>query len=411
MSIRLQIATREDFNVLLLDKSSLQGNTYSWDQELSYEGIYFWRLKAIFPDGESDWSPASRFAISYEIPAPLSPKDGEEVKTLTPTFSWKRAIGAEEYAIQVAKQNNFAKLLVESSSVKGESYTPPRLEADQSYFWRVKGIFGNKGQSDWSKPLSFRIPPQPDPPPIFRSQQVTQDKDNDELEPVFTPDGKRLLYVVEKKGIKEIWCKEVSNREGEYTFAKGTIRITWSVGGCQDKHPSPFPDNVRIAYTSNRLRKVDNLWSKSLGGHLLTELTSTIEGCYGPAVSPDGKKIAYVARNVEGTEYIWIMNADGTGHTQYYEGREPAWTPDGQKLVFSSRRAGRSEIWIMEGDGLNLSRLTISTAGEEYLQPAVCPDGRRVAFVSDKSGNWDIWVMNLDGSGMQQLTYIEFYLT
>ncbi|MFH0872259.1 MAG: hypothetical protein V1878_07185 [bacterium] len=400
---RLQVSNREDFVVLLLDKPNLQGNTYNMEQDLAYEGVYFWRVKALFPEGESDWSPISRFVINYKIPDPLSPKEREEAKTLTPTFTWKRATGAVEYAIQIAKDSGFAKPSVEARPVKGESYTSPRLEAGFTYFWRVKGIFSNKGESDWSKSFSFAIPQQP-LPIIANSLQITDDKDSNEMEPVFTPDGKRLLYVVEKKGLKEIWCKEVSTREGKYQFAKGTSRITWSVSGCQDRHPSPFPDNLHVAYTSNRLRDIDNIWSKSLSGHILTELTCTSEGSYNPAVSPDGKKIAYVAKNVDGVEYVWVMNADGTGYTQFYEGREPAWTPDGQRIIFVSRRAGKSELWLMEKDGLNLSRLTISTGGEEYMQPSLSPDGKTVAFICNKNGNWDIWIMNLDGSGMQHLT-------
>ena len=133
-------------------------------------------------------------------------------------------------------------------------------------------------------------------------------------------------------------------------------------------------------------------------------MTCTAECSCSPAVSPDGKKIAYVAKNIDGNEYVWVMNADGTGNTQFYEGREPAWTPDGQKIVFVSRRAGKSEIWLMDRDGLNLSRLTISTAGEEYMQPSASSDGKRIAFTSNRNGNWDIWIMNLDGSGMRQLT-------
>lgn len=401
--VRLQISSREDFAVLVLDRPNLPGESFSLEQDLSYQETYYWRLKALFSEGESDWSPVSRFAVHYQIPEPQSPQDREEVKTLTPTLSWKGVPGATEYWIQIARDPGFTRLSGEAKAVKGLTYTAPRLEAGFSYFWRAKALFPQQGQSEWSRSFSFSIPQQP-LPIIANSLQITDDRGSQEIEPTFTPDGKKLLYVVEKAGYSEIWCKEVSLREGRYQFAKGSSRVTWSVRGGQDRHPSPFPDSLSVAYTSNRLRGIDNIWSKPLAGHILTELTSSNEGCHHPAVSPDGKKIAYVAKNIDGTDYIWIMNTDGTGHTQFYEGTSPAWTPDGQRVVFASRRGGKYEIWIMDKDGLNLSRLTISTAGEEYLQPAVSPDGKRIAFISNKNGNWDIWIVNRDGSGMQQVT-------
>jgi TolB protein len=57
---------------------------------------------------------------------------------------------------------------------------------------------------------------------------------------------------------------------------------------------------------------------------------------------------------------------------------EPAWSPDGRRIAFVSRRDGRSHINVMRADGKGLRRLTDSASDDE--SPTWSPDGRRIAF-------------------------------
>lgn len=141
-----------------------------------------------------------------------------------------------------------------------------------------------------------------------------------------------------------------------------------------------------------------------------------------PSWSPDGKHIVYSGERLGGTNII-RMNADGTGQialtdTQYPLGNfEPVWSPDGTKIAFVSSRAGegRSEIWVMNADGTNPTRLTINQqlavdlAGPVYgrdFGPAWSPDGSKIVFWTTRLdlANSEIYVMNADGSNPIRLT-------
>lgn len=77
-----------------------------------------------------------------------------------------------------------------------------------------------------------------------------------------------------------------------------------------------------------------------------------------PSWSPDGSRIAFV-RNWE----IWVMNADGTGQAKLLAkigslDSEPAWSPDGRRLSFRSTHEGNDEIYVMDADGNDPTRIT-----------------------------------------------------
>jgi WD40-like Beta Propeller Repeat len=76
-------------------------------------------------------------------------------------------------------------------------------------------------------------------------------------------------------------------------------------------------------------------------------------------------------------------------------------TSDG-KIVFQSDRDGNNEIYLMNADGSNQTRLTNNPAAD--TQPALSPDGARIAFASTRDGNSEIYVMKADGTGLTRLT-------
>ncbi|HXV43278.1 MAG TPA: hypothetical protein VEC96_09460, partial [Anaerolineae bacterium] len=77
------------------------------------------------------------------------------------------------------------------------------------------------------------------------------------------------------------------------------------------------------------------------------------------------------------------------------EDTAPALAPDGQKIVFMSRRDDNWEIYSINADSSSLQRLTEDPA-EDGL-PTWSPDGKAIAFVSRADGEWAIWAMTPDG--------------
>jgi serine/threonine protein kinase len=82
--------------------------------------------------------------------------------------------------------------------------------------------------------------------------------------------------------------------------------------------------------------------------------------------------------------------------------RQPAYSPDGEQIVFSSNRSGNLDLWSLSTKTGALTQLTDDPAQD--WDPGFLPDGRHVVWSSDRSGNLEIWTANADGSGARQLT-------
>ena len=117
-----------------------------------------------------------------------------------------------------------------------------------------------------------------------------------------------------------------------------------------------------------------------------------------PAWSPDGQRIAF-SSDRDGNWEIYVMNADGSGLVRLTDNDayldSPAWSPDGQRIAFQSNRDGNWEIYVMNADGSGLVRL-IDNDANDFL-PAWSPDGQRIAFQSNRDGNSEIYVMSAAG--------------
>jgi TolB protein len=80
----------------------------------------------------------------------------------------------------------------------------------------------------------------------------------------------------------------------------------------------------------------------------------------------------------------------------------PSPSPDGERVVFQSNRTGRWEIYVMNIDGSDLTRIT-DRAGDN-VTPAWSPDGELIAFAASPGENSDIYLMKTDGSDLKRLT-------
>lgn len=125
------------------------------------------------------------------------------------------------------------------------------------------------------------------------------------------------------------------------------------------------------------------------------------------ADSTNGKILYVGSRDTDGNdEEIYVMDADGANQTQLtsnddYE-YEPAWSANGQKVIFTSDRDGDEELFVMDTDGTDEVKLTNNT--DDDWGAAWAPDNSKIAFVSSRDGNDEIYVMDIDGSNQTRLT-------
>ena len=123
-----------------------------------------------------------------------------------------------------------------------------------------------------------------------------------------------------------------------------------------------------------------------------------------PAWSPDGNSIAFTSLN-DGNADIYLLNgvADAVRLTSHAaRDYRPAWSPDAKRIAFVSERDGNPEIYVMNADGSEQVRVTNSPGLDS--DPDWSPDGTRIAFTRDHVAGRAIFTMNPDGSGLVQVT-------
>ena len=108
-----------------------------------------------------------------------------------------------------------------------------------------------------------------------------------------------------------------------------------------------------------------------------------------PAISPDGKLVAYTIRETNWDENgyeteIWLADVQSGTTRQLTNGRKsstaPAWSPDGKRLAFGSDREDKRQIYVIDLAGGEAMKLT--SAEESVGAFAWAPDGRSLAFTS-----------------------------
>jgi len=129
--------------------------------------------------------------------------------------------------------------------------------------------------------------------------------------------------------------------------------------------------------------------------------------------TPDGKKITFVTIDDVNKAYgIWIMDPDGSNKRKLLSSgelifRHPRQSPDGTRISYFAVGKGKlPRIWVMEKGGKNNNPLTKSDMGEASRQASWSSDGKQFVYSSRKFGDFDLWMMDTDGSNKKQITSI-----
>src|SRR5512134_689796 len=131
-------------------------------------------------------------------------------------------------------------------------------------------------------------------------------------------------------------------------------------------------------------------------------LALTAPGCGGSSGSD--QQLAFTRARERTTPEIYVVNDDGGGLDRLTldpsDDIGPAWSPDGERLVFARKRHENFDLWTMSADGTGITPLAEHPGDDGF--PSWSPDGNRIAFASDRDGNFEIYVMAADGRNAER---------
>jgi dipeptidyl aminopeptidase/acylaminoacyl peptidase len=262
-------------------------------------------------------------------------------------------------------------------------------------------------------------------------------------DPQVSPDGRRVAFVVttlseeRDEYLANIWLVDTT----------GGAPRRFTAGPRRDIEPRWSPDGTRLAFLSERAPKDKlQLHVMPADGGEPTRLTALEHGVSSVAWSPDGTRLAFVSAvggqrepdseeekrksrparvitsvkyrfNGEGFIYdrrphVFVVATDGSAPVQISDGdfsdADPAWSPDGGSVVFTSARHAErddddaSDLWRVDAKGGMPQRLTTTTG--PVMLPAFSPDGRSIAYLARPAKNAygrnvQVYVVPSDGAG------------
>ncbi len=164
------------------------------------------------------------------------------------------------------------------------------------------------------------------------------------------------------------------SRDGRrIAFVRGTTYVLDLQSGAENDlllagdYPSWHPNTVELvvqqtfrdAVGVGGLYRFYALNPATLGLRLLVTFTSG-EDCAFSSISPKGDAILYGLKPSDGNAQVWKVSLSTSQHTRLTDdsGDYPAWSPDGNQIVYTRTQVGDGGLWIMNADGTGKRRLT-----------------------------------------------------
>ena len=188
------------------------------------------------------------------------------------------------------------------------------------------------------------------------------------------------------------------------TAAYGHARITATAPGGRRAVAEVFVQG-EIVVASSRSGRLQLYAAERANLAQLRKITDDTATATEPAFSPDGSHIAFTSTR-DGQPEVYVMDADGTNAARLTNSPgldgDPSFSADGQAVVFHSQRTGHRQVYLQPITSSVAVPLTQEPA--DNSQPSMSPDGEVIAFVSNRDGNNHIWLMAKDGTNQRPFT-------
>ncbi|MFL5496147.1 MAG: BTAD domain-containing putative transcriptional regulator [Gemmatimonadales bacterium] len=234
-------------------------------------------------------------------------------------------------------------------------------------------------------------------PSTGRPEPVT-DPSSLNTSPVWTPDGKSLLFVSNRDGSRDIYQLQL-DRSGRPSGAP--VRLTTGLGA----HGIDLSrDGTVLAYAD--FADYANLWSVPIperGPVSAAEaqpLTTGHQSIEGMTVSPNGHWLAFDSDR-DGHQAIYRVPVSGGEpealSTDSGDDFEPSWSPNGRELAYYGFRHGHRRLFVIPADGGAPSPVATDSGNQRF--PDWAPDGRHLVYHSDRTGRFELYVVERDAAG------------
>ncbi|APF18700.1 peptidase S41 [Caldithrix abyssi DSM 13497] len=220
----------------------------------------------------------------------------------------------------------------------------------------------------------------------FKMERLTASP-RDEFSPRFSPDGRWLAYV---RGKGDLIVREMeSGREKTVISGWSTPDFSWS------------PDGQWLAYSIEDEEFNRDVYLHHLESGKRYNISQHPDNDYAPAWSKDGRRLAFISRRIANNTDVWMVFLRKEDDRKTREEWEEYFSQLKEKKKGKKHRV---QVKIDEPQKLfkRLRRVT-SLPGSE-TEFCWSPDGQFVAFKTNSAGKSDLWKVKWDGSDLQALT-------
>jgi TolB protein len=200
------------------------------------------------------------------------------------------------------------------------------------------------------------------------------------FEPAWSPDGKRIALSMDVGGNLDIGI--VSADGGQVDRVSPHARV--------DVEPTWSRDGNSLYFASAREGRF-KIFRHDFATNRDTGLVNGIQ----PAVSPDGKSLAYEQGGLRVLDLATMQSRVVREEETEYR-MKPQWTPDGQNILYVTEDKGSNDIRIISATGGEPVELTVDTEHHE-MSPTPSPDGKRFAFVAFRDAVPTLYTADING--------------
>lgn len=203
-------------------------------------------------------------------------------------------------------------------------------------------------------------------------------------------DGTQLAFSSDRNGTNAVYILNLEN---------GNVRLVsdpafWSFG-------PTWSERDVIAYFTKKGGNRLNIWTVSADGSGPQQVTNAPGESRQPWWSPNGKTLAFSANHATDKYSIYLSDANGSNVRKITDSgtyEQPFWAPDSKSIAVSANIGGpHSRIYVMNADGSNL-RSVAQPEGVDNEHPAWSPDGQSIVFTSGKGRDASIFVCDFTRS-------------